>query len=181
MIDASVLIKGIKKMEFSEYLMLFNIDIQVDSFEEFYNALDSHTTKGEFTSDKGIAISSEYYDYSELEFLDMINNLLIDGDLCSFVKIGNRYFAIPEPYSIVKVKIDRVVEDDGEYRGYTEEHKYFYNRGDILCVYDSRFDYDFTGEYIDGILRDYRNGKYRIIINDEIIKDFSENYMELTR
>ena len=40
MIDASILIKGIKKMEFSEYLNLFNIDIQVDSIEEFYNALD---------------------------------------------------------------------------------------------------------------------------------------------
>ena len=84
-----------KKMEFTDYLNLFNVNKSVESYEEFYDVLDTHTTTGEYTSDRGVAISSEYWDYSEYEIDDILAERIENEMDINFVKIGNRYFEAP--------------------------------------------------------------------------------------
>ena len=87
--------KTFKEYGFEDYLRLFNIDIQVKDFEDFYLNLDTHTTTGEYTSDRGVAISSEYWDYSECEIDDILAERIENEMDINFVKIGNRYFETP--------------------------------------------------------------------------------------
>lgn len=93
--DVKNIKNNFKKMEFDEYLKLFNVDIQVKDFDDFYLNLDTHTTTGEYTSDRGVAISSEYWDYSECEIDDILAERIENEMDCNFVKIGNRYFETP--------------------------------------------------------------------------------------
>lgn len=87
--------KTFKECGFEDYLRLFNIDIQVKDFEDFYLNLDTHTTSGEYTSDRGVAISSEYWDYSGCEIDDILAERIENEMDINFVKIGNRYFEAP--------------------------------------------------------------------------------------
>lgn len=75
------------------------------------------------------------------------------------------------------VKVYRLITEDGDYQGYGESQRYFYNAGDLMAQYDSTNDWDFPEGYGDTVedainyfKKEYKWGPYGIKVNNEWIQ-----------
>ena len=73
------------------------------------------------------------------------------------------------------IKVFKLVLEDGEYRDYTGE-KEFYNAGDLLLVYKSDDDLDYSDIYDEEyILNNYESTQYRIYVDGELYQEENQN------